>query len=55
MYIGKTEYANPIKRWKEHKYDYKRKRNENRRLYNSMNYHGVENFTFEVIDCVEDG
>lgn len=55
MYIGKTEHINPYDRWKEHKSDYKRRKNENRRLYNSMNYHGIDNFSFEVIDCVEDG
>ena len=55
MYIGKTEYTDPIKRWKEHLSDRKRRRCEKRPLYDALNKYGPENFTFEVIDNVEDG
>ena len=55
MYIGKTEYLNPIKRWKEHCKDYKRRKMEKRPLYNAMNKYGLQNFVFEPIEQVENG
>lgn len=50
IYIGKTEYVNPEKRWKEHLREYKKARCEKRPLYSTMNKHGVEHFRFEVIE-----
>ena len=50
IYIGKTEYLNPIDRWKEHLKDYKKERCEKRPLYDAMNKYGVEHFYFEVIE-----
>ena len=37
MYIGKTEYDNPIKRWKRHIEDSKRNTDKHRPLYNAIN------------------
>lgn len=50
FYIGKTEYANPEKRWKEHLSDYKKRKCEKRPLYAAMNKYGTEHFHFEVIE-----
>lgn len=50
MYIGKTEYTNPEKRWKEHLSDYKKDRCEKRPLYAAMNKYGEEHFHFEVLE-----
>ena len=50
IYIGKTEYANPEKRWKEHLSDYKKRRYKNRPLYVAMNKYGERHFHFEIIE-----
>ena len=50
IYIGKTELADPYKRWKEHLKDYKKHRCEKRPLYSAMNKYGEEHFHFEVIE-----
>lgn len=50
IYVGKTELADPYKRWKEHLQDYKKQRCEKRPLYAAMNKHGIEHFHFEVIE-----
>ena len=50
MYIGKTEYVNPEKGWKEHLKDYKRRKNEKRPLYAAMKKYGEEHFYFEIIE-----
>ena len=54
LYIGKTEYSNPIKRWYEHKNDYKKERMGKRPLYDAMNKYGIDNFCFNVIDSEVD-
>lgn len=53
IYIGKTEHEDPIKRWKEHLQDYKRDRNKNRPLYRAFKKYGIENFSFEVLEQVD--
>ena len=50
IYVGKTEYADPEKRWKEHLFDYQRRRCEKRPLYSAMNKYGTEHFHFEIIE-----
>ena len=45
-YIGKTTIGY-LKRFANHKYHARNK--VNRRLYNSMNFHGIEVFTIECI------
>ncbi len=52
-YIGKTEKVNPEGRWTEHKQTAKRQNKEQRPLYNAINKHGVENFSFEIIEQVD--
>ena len=50
IYIGKTSYNNPEKRWNEHLNDYKKRKCEKRPLYSAMNKYGTEHFHFEVIE-----
>ena len=50
LYIGKTEYVDPLKRWKEHLKDCQKLKNEKRPLYDAMNKYGIEHFHFEVIE-----
>lgn len=50
MYIGKTEYLDPLKRWKRHLEDYKKQKIGHRPLYYAMRKYGIENFEFQVID-----
>ena len=52
QYVGKTEYENIQKRWKEHCQDYKKERCEKRPLYNAMNKYGIEHFHIEEIEYV---
>lgn len=54
LYIGKTEKTLEI-RWASHVKHYRNK--VNRRLYDSMNKHGIDNFSIELIEsatCVEE-
>lgn len=48
VYIGKTEYNNPLKRFNEHLQQ--RFATPERPLYRAMNKYGVDNFSFEVIE-----
>lgn len=50
IYIGKTEYSNPTKRWKQHLADYKREYCKERPLYKAFNKYGIDNFSFEIIE-----
>ena len=52
QYIGKTEYENIQKRWKEHLRDYKKQRYEKRPLYDAMNKYGVKHFHIQEIEYV---
>lgn len=52
QYIGKTEYLNPEKRFKEHLQEYKRSRSQSRPLYRAFKKYGEENFKFEVLEEV---
>lgn len=49
VYIGKTSYKDPLKRWKEHLRDYKKESESKRPLYNAFKKYGPNAFTFEVI------
>lgn len=53
IYIGKTEYANPEKRWEEHLRSCRRKDCKKRPLYLAMNKYGIEHFHFEIIEETE--
>ena len=44
IYIGKTEYVDPLKRWKEHLTDYKKDRNKHRPLYSAMKKYNFKIF-----------
>lgn len=55
IYIGKTEETDPYERWRQHIKNTQKKECKNRYLYNSMNKYGVDNFTFEPIEELEDG
>lgn len=48
-YIGKTEYS-VSKRWQEHIRDSTRNRCKDRPLYKAINFYGIENFTFEILE-----
>lgn len=50
VYIGKTEYTNPNRRWNQHKADSKNPKRNHRALYRAMNKYGIENFTFVVLE-----
>ena len=52
-YIGKTLYSID-KRWQEHCRDSRKLSLENRPLYRSMRKHGIENFSIECIEEVDD-
>lgn len=49
-YIGKTEYFDPIKRFKEHKKESKKDRHKNRPLYRAMRKYGCKNFDFLILE-----
>lgn len=50
VYIGKTEYVNPNKRWSQHKNEFQKERSNHRALYKAMNKYGIDNFSFEIIE-----
>ena len=50
MYIGKTEYTNPIRRFKIHLAERKKSRCKGRALYRALNQYGVENFEFQILE-----
>lgn len=52
QYIGKTEYENIQKRWKEHLRDYKKQCCEKRPLYDAMKKYGIEHFHIQEIEYV---
>ena len=52
IYIGKTS-STIEKRFKEHSNDSKKERCEKRPLYDAMNKYGIENFTVEKVEEVE--
>lgn len=49
-YIGKTEYVNPSRRWKEHLSEATKQRFNHRAIYKAIQKYGKENFTFEVLE-----
>ena len=49
IYIGKTNLANPYKRWKQHQHE-SQKANPNRALYRAMQKYGVHNFHFSILE-----
>ena len=53
-YIGKTEYANPETRWKQHIAESKKERFSYRALYAAMRKYSVENFDFSIIEETDD-
>ena len=53
-YVGKTEYANPCNRFKEHIKDSKKESKQHRPLQNAMKKYGVEHFHFSIIEETED-
>ena len=49
IYVGKT--LDTIEnRWREHKNDYQKRRNEKRPLYSAMRKYGIDNFFIEKIE-----
>lgn len=50
VYIGKTSYSNPNKRWIEHQSDSKNPMRNHRALYRAINKYGIENFTFSILE-----
>ncbi len=52
QYVGKTEHATILDRWKEHCNDYKLYKNNSRPLYKAMKKYGIEHFYIEEIEKV---
>lgn len=52
QYVGKTNYNDPQKRFKEHFRESRKERNENRPLHRAINKYGEEAFEFEVLEEV---
>ena len=50
MYIGKTEYNPPERRWKQHVNESHKTRNRHRALYGAMHKYGEDNFSFIVLE-----
>lgn len=50
IYIGKTNYTNPQKRWKQHLADSQNPNRNHRALYRAINKYGIDNFSFEIIE-----
>lgn len=53
QYVGKT-LKTVEERWREHKGDYLRSRNEKRPLYSAMRKYGINNFKVEVLEEVNE-
>ena len=53
IYIGKTSHKTLIQRFQEHVKDSQTKTKEKRPLYEAFNKYGIENFTIELIEQVE--
>lgn len=49
VYIGQTSLVNPIKRWEQH-YNQAINSNNNLYLYKAIRKHGIENFSFQIIE-----
>jgi len=56
LYVGKTEFEDAAIRWRTHQAQIKSrcKKDICPKLYNAMRKHGVDAFTFEVIETVAD-
>lgn len=55
LYIGLTTKKNAKERWYQHRYLARHLSTSDKSyLHRSMNEHGVDNFTFEIIEEVED-
>ena len=52
QYIGKTQYNDINKRWKEHCSDYNKQHYENRPLYSAMRLYGINHFHIEPVEYV---
>lgn len=52
VYIGQTIQINPRMRWYSHQAD--ARKGKKSYLYDSMRKHGIDNFTWEVIDLASD-
>jgi group I intron endonuclease len=52
LYIGQTVKSK--KRWSQHKAYAKNPEQTKQYIHRAMNKHGIENFTFEIIDCAVD-
>lgn len=52
-YVGKTT-TTVEKRWQEHRKDYQKERCEKRPLYSAFKKYGIENFTIEELEFIED-
>ena len=54
VYIGQTIKQRPTDRFSQHRYDSRNlKDNDNSYLHKAMNLYGVDNFSFEVIEEIE--
>jgi hypothetical protein len=51
VYIGQTIQSNPKMRWYSHQAD--ARAGKKSYLYDSMRRHGIENFSWEIIDCAK--
>lgn len=49
-YIGKTEAINPEDRWKEHKLEASKTRNQHRAIYRALSKYGIDKFKFEILE-----
>ena len=54
VYIGKTNYVNPFKRFDEHIRDSKKERCKNRPLYRAFSKYGIHNFEFIILEETDD-
>lgn len=54
QYVGKTNYSDPQKRFKEHVRASKREINKNRPLYSAFVKYGLDNFSFTILEEVKE-